>query len=1159
MRNIFTLFALIALLPKLAAVDYTAVSSGNWSSSSTWSPSGVPTAADNVTINGLYTVTVSQTASCNQLTLTGALGVLTVSPGVTLTVTGNFLQYVDDVVDISTVNVLGSLSIGGNLTLSYTYLAAVTSSNQFNIGDASNAGSVSVGGNVSMYSSTSIALTLRNKISLRNGTLTVGGAISFTSAGSGASIQQLEVDDDGSYNNKSKTIRLSGALTVQSTNSIKINDSNASSDFTFDYAGTTQQTLVTSNMVYQNLRISNAAGVILSSNFPSASLLKTLTIATGGLLNTKTFHLDNITSFAGQIVLQSGATLRVENTSGVPAQKVSGLAVATCAADAIIEFYTTGTMEVLNEAFEYPIVKLTGSGTKELLDYGIDNNFVKVNQVRLSQGTWYFDGDLPLILTSNLNKTVYLDSGTTWEIFDDFTSLDAFFSIHYNNICRYNNNSGPARIYSLLASSGQVEPYGQLEMERKNGLGILNRVIWAGDVVKVRGRVTLATKCQLTIEQNAILELCTDANYTGFIAELPSDANIWYTGSPSGKVVARKQIYLPTAAYRDFTSPIKSKTLQTLKNSGVTFTGFTGSQYPSSSFKSAYKYDETNLGTLNQGFTPATNITDSLVTTNTSGYITSAGWRIYSGRSSGLSLTLSDTGEVNVGTRLYRASFSHGSNSRSYDDGWNFFGNPYPSAISWDEIYADPVNTASFAADGIQPTVYMWMPYQTGVPNDVTSYGFYNAATGVGYIATGIIPSFQGFWVKVHHATSNSTAYTLQIKESHKTDQYITAFHKSGVDYNALKVELKLTSSAGSDRIWFHPYPKATVGFDPVYDVPRLSEEAPESINFNQGGENLNCWVNAVPMNQNSWVLPIQMYSASGGNYTFSVSHLAGFLDQYGCLELQDPQTGQRTPLTQDTVISVVLPAGYNGIRFVIKAYRNLSGLIQTADASCFDKNDGALAVDLSQFDEHPQFTLSRNGQIIASFDSTTAQVNMALGAGNYVLQNLMPNTGCVPSSYPFTILSHPEVIANFSAPEQWPVNAFVPIENQSSGGGTYEWYFPEINTYSELKNPLVYFENSGLKHMQLTVSNEWGCRSTPVERSVSVVDPSGISDSAHARGVKIQSADEFFAINNEGAMPLQSCAVYSSDGKLLYSSREIGNRFVVPLAKTNQLVLVVV
>ncbi|HEX4886999.1 MAG TPA: hypothetical protein VFV37_03040, partial [Luteibaculaceae bacterium] len=257
--------------------------------------------------------------------------------------------------------------------------------------------------------------------------------------------------------------------------------------------------------------------------------------------------------------------------------------------------------------------------------------------------------------------------------------------------------------------------------------------------------------------------------------------------------------------------------------------------------------------------------------------------------------------------------------------------------------------------------------------------------------------------------------------------------------------------------------------------------------------------------------------------------------------------------------ISVVLPAGYDGIRFIIKAYRNLRGLIQTVDASCFDKNDGSLSVDLSQFDEHPQFALSRNGQVIASFDSSTAQVNMALGAGNYLLQNLAPNTGCVPSSYPFAILSHPEVIADFSAPVEWPVNAFVPIENQSHGGGTYEWYFPEINTYSGLQNPLVYFENSGLKHMQLTVSNEWGCRSIPVEKSILVVDPSGISDSAHARGVKLQSRNEYFEIKNEGAMPLQSCAVYSADGKLIYSSTESGDTFVVPLEKTNQLVLVVV
>jgi hypothetical protein len=75
-----------------SAATYTSVASGNWSSSSTWSPAAVPTSADVVIISGGTTVTVDvSNAVCSSLTIgdnNKATATLSFNSGTQLTVTG---------------------------------------------------------------------------------------------------------------------------------------------------------------------------------------------------------------------------------------------------------------------------------------------------------------------------------------------------------------------------------------------------------------------------------------------------------------------------------------------------------------------------------------------------------------------------------------------------------------------------------------------------------------------------------------------------------------------------------------------------------------------------------------------------------------------------------------------------------------------------------------------------------------------------------------------------------------------------------------------------------------------------------------------------------------------------------------------------------------
>jgi hypothetical protein len=76
----------------LYAINYTSnVASGNWNTSTTWSPNGIPGSADNVTILGGHTITVIVNGAVNSLTI-DATGALQINSTFTFDINGAFLN-----------------------------------------------------------------------------------------------------------------------------------------------------------------------------------------------------------------------------------------------------------------------------------------------------------------------------------------------------------------------------------------------------------------------------------------------------------------------------------------------------------------------------------------------------------------------------------------------------------------------------------------------------------------------------------------------------------------------------------------------------------------------------------------------------------------------------------------------------------------------------------------------------------------------------------------------------------------------------------------------------------------------------------------------------------------------------------------------------------
>ncbi|MEQ8525855.1 DUF2341 domain-containing protein [Gracilimonas sp.] len=86
------------------------------------------------------------------------------------------------------------------------------------------------------------------------------------------------------------------------------------------------------------------------------------------------------------------------------------------------------------------------------------------------------------------------------------------------------------------------------------------------------------------------------------------------------------------------------------------------------------------------------------------------------------------------------------------DSGWNFVGNPFGASINWN-------NAANWTKTNIESTIYIWDPAANSGNGEFLTW---NGSTGS--LGSGIIPAFQGFWVK-----ANASSPELKVKNAAKT------------------------------------------------------------------------------------------------------------------------------------------------------------------------------------------------------------------------------------------------------------------------------------------------------------------------------------------------------------------------------------------------------
>lgn len=189
------------------AVNYVSlVNGGNWNTAATWSPNGIPTAADNVTISAGHTINISTAnAFCNNLTFNNST--VNFTAAFTLAISGDITTNGSGLTSAFTGNNVNQIvNLAGNLS--------VTSGNTHNIGGVTftmtnNARTATINGTLSFTSATGTK-TLANVAVTSTGTLT--NSVARTIA-----IQNLTLTDGATINGTgSLTINAAGSLSVLS-------------------------------------------------------------------------------------------------------------------------------------------------------------------------------------------------------------------------------------------------------------------------------------------------------------------------------------------------------------------------------------------------------------------------------------------------------------------------------------------------------------------------------------------------------------------------------------------------------------------------------------------------------------------------------------------------------------------------------------------------------------------------------------------------------------------------------------------------------------------------------------------------------------------------------------------------------------------------------
>jgi len=366
-----------------------------------------------------------------------------------------------------------------------------------------------------------------------------------------------------------------------------------------------------------------------------------------------------------------------------------------------------------------------------------------------------------------------------------------------------------------------------------------------------------------TLTTNDSLVLISDSNRTARIDEIQANANI------KGDIIMERYIDAGATNWRFLATATDDATIADWNEDFIT-SGFIGSDFPNwptpaNPWVSIYFYDETNPGSIDDGFVPVTNVTNSI----------NVGQGVWVWSGDTITGTQAFTVDVQGPSNKFNVNLplTYTSTGIAANDGWNMVGNPYPSTIDWD----DP----SIMKTGINNAIYIWNP-------DLAQYASYIAGIGLNG-GSNYIASSQGFWVQ---AITNNPS--VQLSESCKTPEDATFLKQAAPTPLIINVQ----NNIGTDQL-------AINAFDPLYDAQKIfSVDSLRPSILSIMHDSINLSINQLPTQEIS--IPIKVLTGVTGFLQFDIENVSSFGNP-SCLILEDVFTGTTYDLTSATTFNIFI------------------------------------------------------------------------------------------------------------------------------------------------------------------------------------------------------------------------------------------------------------
>jgi hypothetical protein len=393
-----------------------------------------------------------------------------------------------------------------------------------------------------------------------------------------------------------------------------------------------------------------------------------------------------------------------------------------------------------------------------------------------------------------------------------------------------------------------------------------------------------AVAIQQSLTVGDVLTIGADQAFT----LLSSSAGTAYVVNNGGSVVgtATVQRYItPTnngLGYRHYSSPVSGNTVADFATAGfvpVPNPTYNTSATPGTTvpFPNIYTYEQSRLDLTNaspefdKGFLSPNATTDPLVA------------------ATGYTVNIGATALVDFQGTLNNGDYTRGNLARGPQTkaGWQFLGNPYPSALDYDLVLSN--------SSGIESALFVFKSsgQYTGT---YTSYvNGQSANTG-----TNILPVAQGFFVR----TAVGQTGSVNFRNAARINGPETAlFQRTAADPRpSLALTLRNATLANQTRVYFEQ--GATAAFDAKFDASYLPATHGLDLATEASAEALS--INGLPQLTGPVTVPLRLHVPAAGTYTLAVDELANLPAGYHAY-LRDGSTGTATDLATTPSVSLTL------------------------------------------------------------------------------------------------------------------------------------------------------------------------------------------------------------------------------------------------------------